>query len=328
MQHRRLGTSELVVSALGLGCMSMSEFYGHADTQEARATLNLAVERGVNFFDTADIYGQGRNEEFVGAVLTPHRRQIILATKCGIVRNSQGEFVGVKGHPDYIRSACEASLQRLGMEVIDLYYLHRIDPTIPIEETVGAMADLVGEGKVRFLGLSEASAHTLRKAHAIHPIAALQTEYSLWSRDPEDDILPTCRELGIGFVSYSPLGRGFLTHQIPTPEALEDEDVRRKNPRFQPENFQHNLHLVEAIEDLARKKSCTPAQLALAWVLAKDSNIIPIPGTTKRSHLKSNLESLHIGLSQEDLDQIQRLAPPGVAAGDRYPEVGMNWINL
>lgn len=328
MKHRQLGKSGLTVSALGLGCMSMSEFYGQADQQEALATLHLAIERGINFFDTADIYGQGRNEELVGPALKDHRETIILATKFGIVRNSQGEFVGVNSRPSYVREACEASLKRLGIDVIDLYYQHRVDPTVPIEETVGAMANLVQEGKVRYLGLSEASAQTLRKAHAVHPIAALQTEYSLWSRDPEEDILATCRELGIGFVPYSPLGRGFLTHNITNLEDLSESDTRRKGPRFNPENFQRNLQLVRAIEEFAQKKQCTPAQLALAWVLAQDEDIIPIPGTTKRTHLESNIEALDVYLSSEDLAQINQIAPLGVAAGDRYHEVGMSWVNL
>lgn len=328
MQQRQLGTSGLTVSALGLGCMGMSEFYGQANKPEALATIHLAIERGTTFFDTADIYGQGHNETFVGAAIKEHRHQIILATKFGIVRNREGEFVGVNGRPDYVRSACEASLKRLEVDVIDLYYQHRVDPDIPIEETVGAMMELVQEGKVRYLGLSEASAQTLRKAHAVHPIAALQTEYSLWTRDSEDEILPTCRELGIGFVSYSPLGRGFLTHQITKPEDLDEEDSRRKNPRFRPENFQHNLHLVEAIEKLAESKHCTPAQLALAWVLAQDECIIPIPGTTKRSHLHDNLDAMDIAMSHKDLDQINQIAPLGIAAGDRYPEFAMTWINL
>jgi len=328
MQQRQLGTSGLTVSALGLGCMGMSEFYGQANKQEALATIHLAIERGMTFFDTADIYGQGRNETFVGAAIKEHRHQITLATKFGIVRNRDGEFVGVNGRPEYIRAACEASLKRLEVEVIDLYYQHRVDPDIPIEETVGAMAELVQEGKVRYLGLSEASAQTLRKAHAVHPIAALQTEYSLWTRDPEQEILSTCRELGIGFVAYSPLGRGFLTHQLTKPEDLDDEDSRRKNPRFRPENFQRNLQLVQAIEELAMNKHCTPAQLALAWVLQQGKDIIPIPGTTKRSHLHDNLDAMDIALSQKDLDQINQIAPLGIAAGDRYPESAMTWINL
>ncbi len=328
MQERQLGSSGLTVSALGLGCMSMSEFYGQTDTQEALATLHLAVEQGLTFFDTADIYGQGHNEEFVGAALKEHRDQIILATKFGITRNSQGDFIGVNSRPDYVRSACDASLKRLAVNVIDLYYQHRVDPTIPIEDTVGAMADLVKEGKIRYLGLSEASAQTLRKAHAVHPIAALQTEYSLWSRDPEEEILPTCRELGIGFVPYSPLGRGFLAHNIAKLEDLDEQDTRRKNPRFRPENFQKNLQLVTAMEELARKKHCTSAQLALAWVLTQGKDIIPIPGTTKRTHLASNIEALDIYLSPEDLTELNHIAPLGVAAGSRYHEQGMSWVNL
>lgn len=328
MQQRQLGTSGLTVSALGLGCMGISEFYGQANKQEALATIHLAIERGMTFFDTADIYGQGHNETFVGAAIKEHRHQITLATKFGIVRNREGEFVGVNGRPDYVRSACEASLKRLEVDVIDLYYQHRVDPDIPIEETVGAMMELVQEGKVRYLGLSEASTQTLRKAHAVHPIAALQTEYSLWTRDPEQEILPTCRELGIGFVSYSPLGRGFLTHQFTKAEDLDDEDSRRKNPRFRPENFQHNIQLVEAIEKLAESKHCTPAQLALAWVLAQGEGIIPIPGTTKRAHLHDNLDAMDIALAQKDLDHIHQIAPLGIAAGDRYPESAMTWINL
>lgn len=308
--------------------MSISEFYGQADQQEALATLQLAIERGVTFFDTADVYGQGRNEKFVGASLKEHRDQIILATKFGIVRNSQGEFVGVNGHPDYVRSSCEASLIRLGIETIDLYYQHRVDPNIPIEDTVGAMADLVREGKVRHLGLSEANPQTVRKAHTVHPITTLQTEYSLWSREPENEILQTCRELGISFVPYSPLGRGFLTHQITNPDTLDDQDTRRKNPRFRPENLQHNIQLVKAIERIANQKHCTAAQFALAWVLTQGEDIIPIPGTTKRKHLESNLEALDISLSPEDLAQMNQIAPLGVAAGDRYPEWGMNWVNL
>lgn len=328
MHQRQLGTSGLTVSPLGLGCMGISEFYGQADQQEALAMLHLAVERGLNFFDTADIYGQGRNEEFVGAALKEHRSKIVLATKFGIVRNDQGEFIGVNSRPEYVRSACEASLKRLGIEVIDLYYQHRVDPNTPIEDTVGAMADLVHAGKVRYLGLSEASANTLRKAHAVHPIAALQSEYSLWTRDPEKEIQPTCRELGIGFVPYSPLGRGFLAHNIAHPEDLDDNDSRRKNPRFRPENFQKNLALVEAIEALANKKGCTLAQLALAWVLAQGEDIIPIPGTTKRTHLESNIEALDICLSSEDLAHIDQIAPLGIAAGNRYHESGMSWVNL
>lgn len=328
MQKRLLGSTGLAISALGLGCMSMSEFYGQVDKQEALATLHLAIERGLNFFDTADIYGQGHNEKFLGEALKEHRSKVVLATKFGIVRNGQGDFIGVNSKPDYVRTSCEASLKRLGVEVIDLYYQHRVDPDTPIEDTVGAMAALVQEGKVRYLGLSEAACQTIRKAHAVHPIAALQTEYSLWSREPEAELLPTCRELGIGFVPYSPLGRGFLTHQITNPENLDEQDTRRKNPRFRPENFQQNFHLVEAIEALAKKKQCTPAQLALAWVLAQGEDIIPIPGTTKQTHLQSNIEALDIDLSHEDLEEISQIAPLGIAAGNRYHELGMAWINL
>lgn len=308
--------------------MSMSEFYGEPDKQEALATLHLAIEKGLTFFDTADIYGQGHNEEFVGTALKEHRDKITLATKFGIVRNDKGEFVGVNSRPDHVRSACEASLKRLGVEVIDLYYQHRVDPNTPIEETVGAMANLVQEGKVRYIGLSEAAPQTIRKAHAVHTITALQTEYSLWSRDPEDEIIPTCRELGIGFVPYSPLGRGFLAHNIAKPEDLDDNDNRRRSPRFRPENFQQNLELVTAIEELAKKKHCTPAQLALAWVLTQGDDIIPIPGTTKRTHLKSNIEALSIDLSPEDMAEINHIAPPGVAAGNRYHDAGMSWVDL
>ena len=324
---RKLGTSGLHVSALGLGCMSMSEFYGHADQQESLATLHRAIERGIDFFDTADIYGVGRNEEFLGKVLKTNRKDVVVATKFGIVRNEHGEFVGVNGKPEYVRTACEASLQRLGLEVIDLYYQHRVDPQTPIEETVGAMADLVREGKVRYIGLSEAGSQTIRKAHAVHPIAALQTEYSLWTRDPESEILPTCRELGIGFVPYSPLGRGFLTRKIQTLDQLEKEDRRRDGPRFQEENFQKNLKLVDALEKVAIEKGCKAAQLALAWVLARGADLVPIPGTTKRTHLEDNIDALHITLSQEELEKISGIAPLGVAAGERYPERGMSWVN-
>jgi aryl-alcohol dehydrogenase-like predicted oxidoreductase len=328
MKQRPLGTSGLTVSTLGLGCMSMSEFYGRADKKEASATLHLAIERGITFFDTADIYGQGLNEEFLGAALQEHRSKIILATKFGIVRNQEGDFVGVNSRPDYVRSACEASLKRLGVDVIDLYYQHRVDPNTSIEETVGAMADLVKAGKVRYLGLSEASAQTLRKAHAVHPITALQSEYSLWTRDPEEEILPTCRELGIGFIPYSPLGRGFLAHNIAQPEDLDEDDSRRKHPRFRAENFQKNLKIIEAIEELAHKKHCTPAQLAIAWVLTQGKDIIPIPGTTKRTHLDSNIAALDIAFSPEDLAHINTIAPLGIAAGQRYHKSGMSWVNL
>ena len=324
---RELGTGGLRVSALGLGCMSMSEFYGHADEGESLSTLQRAIERGINFFDTADIYGQGHNEEFLGQVLPSHRDHVLVATKFGIVRNEQGEFIGLNGKPEYVRASCEASLRRLGVEVIDLYYQHRVDPETPIEDTVGAMADLVREGKVRYLGLSEAGPVTLRKAHAIHPIAALQTEYSLWTRDPESDILPTCRVLGIGFVPYSPLGRGFLSRNITTLDQLEEDDRRRVGPRFQEENFQKNVKRFEALERMAKEKECKPAQLALAWVLAQGEDLVPIPGTTKRVHLEDNIDALNLTLTQEELEQINQIAPPGTAAGDRYPEGGMAWVD-
>jgi len=327
MNHRQLGTSGPKVFPLGLGCMSMSEFYGHADEQESRATLHRAIEQGVTFFDTADVYGKGHNEEFIGMALNPHRDKIVLATKFGIVRDRKGNFVRVNGRPEYIRSSCETSLKRLGVDVIDLYYQHRVDPNTPIEETVGEMTKLVEEGKVRFLGLSEAAPHTIRKAHAVHPITALQTEYSVWCREVEEEVLPTCRELGIGFVAYSPLGRGFLTHHITTPEKLEENDARRKNPRFQGNNFEKNIMMVEALERLANKKGCQPAQLALAWVMAQGQDIIPIPGTTKRTHLEENIATLHIHLSAEDLALIEEIAPRGITAGNRFPALGMSWIN-
>lgn len=327
MEYCQVGQSPLKVSALGLGCMGMSEFYGPTDEQESLATLHRAIELGVNFFDTADMYGKGRNEAFIGKALKPHRETIILATKFGIVRNDKGEFAGVNGRPDYIRSSCEASLKRLGVDVIDLYYQHRVDANTPIEETVGAMAELVHEGKVRHLGLSEAAPHTIRKAFAVHPITALQTEYSVWCREVEEEVLPTCRELGIAFVAYSPLGRGFLTHHITNPEHLDENDTRRKNPRFQGDNFEKNMLLVEALEGLAEQKGCKPAQLALAWVAAQGQDIIPIPGTTKRTHLEDNIAALHIQLSPEDLARIEEIAPRGITAGDRFPAMGMSWIN-
>ncbi|NKB81317.1 MAG: aldo/keto reductase [Nitrospirales bacterium] len=308
--------------------MSMSEFYGPIDEQEATATLHRALERGVTFFDTADIYGQGHNETFVGKVLSRQRDNVVLATKFGIVRDAKGAFIGVNGRPDYVRAACEASLRRLGVEVIDLYYQHRVDPNTPIEETVGAMADLVREGKVRHLGLSEAGVQTIQKAHAVFPVAALQTEYSLWSRDPEKDILPMCRALGIGFVPYSPLGRGFLAHQIIKAEDLGEHDSRRNIPRFQGENLTKNLELVAAIETLAKAKGCQPAQLALAWVIGQNDESIPIPGTTKPTHLEENLDALAITLSSQELDVLNDIAPVGVAQGTRYTEWGMQWVNL
>lgn len=327
MKQRRLGTSGLVVSALGLGCMGMSEFYGTRDEQESLATIRRALDLGVTFLDTADVYGLGQNEELVGKAIRWRRQEVVLATKFGIVRDMNGNFVGIGGRPEYVRQACEASLRRLGVEVIDLYYQHRVDPDTPIEETVGAMAELVQAGKVRYLGLSEAAPATLRRAAATHPIAALQTEYSLWSREPEDEIVPTCRALGIGFVPYSPLGRGFLTGQIKRIEDLAPDDWRRTSPRFQGENFQRNLELVRRIHDMATQKRRTPAQLALAWVLAQGDDIVPIPGTKRRAYLKENVGALDVTLTDGDLTRLAEIAPPGAAVGARYPEPGMQAVN-
>jgi aryl-alcohol dehydrogenase-like predicted oxidoreductase len=328
MGQRKLGHSSLTVSALGLGCMGMSEFYEPANDQESIEVIHRALDLGVNFLDTADIYGRGRNEELVGRALKGRRDEAVLATKFGNVRDAEGRFLGINGRPEYVHQACDASLQRLRVEAIDLYYQHRVDRNVPIEETVGAMARLVEEGKVRFLGLSEAAPATIRRAHRTHPLSALQTEYSLWSRDPEEEIIPTCRELGISFVAYSPLGRGFLTGKIKTPDDLAPDDWRRNMPRFLGDNFQKNLDLVRHIQELAAAKGHKPAQLALAWVLAQGEDILPIPGTTSRAHLEENLAALEIGLTTEDLARINEIAPRGVAAGDRYHEMGMKVINL
>jgi len=329
MQYRRLGKSSFVVSALGLGCMGMSEFYGAIDDDESVATIHRAIDRGVTLLDTSDAYGMGRNEELVAKAIENRRNEVAIATKFGILRDPKNPTArGVSGKPEYVQQACEASLKRLRISTIDLYYQHRVDPETPIEETVGAMSRLVEQGKVRYLGLSEAGVKTIRRAHAVHPITALQTEYSLWERGPEDEILSVCRELGIGFVAYSPLGRGFLTGQITKPDDFAADDFRRQSPRFQGENFQKNLELVKQIQEMAKAKNCLPAQLALAWVLGQGEDIIPIPGTKRRTYLDQNLDGIDVLLTKAEVAKLDEILPRGVAAGTRYAEAMMSRVGI
>ncbi len=321
METVKLGTQGLEVSRQGLGCMGMSEFYGVPNEGESIATIHRAIELGVTLLDTADMYGVGRNEELVGRAIADRRDRVVLATKFGNERRADGTWIGVNGRPEYVRAACDASLQRLGIDVIDLYYQHRVDPNTPIEETVDAMKKLVEAGKVRYLGLSEAAPETIRRAHAVHPITALQSEYSLWTRDPEDDVLPTVRELGIGFVAYSPLGRGFLSGRFRSPDDLPEDDFRRRNPRFQPGNLERNLELVERVEEVAAERGVTPGQLALAWVHSRGDDIIPIPGTKRRAYLEENVAAASIELTEDDLERLDEVFPAGITAGDRYPDM-------
>lgn len=328
MERRTLGSQGLVVSAIGLGCMGMSEFYGTPDEGESVATIQRALELGVDFLDTADMYGPFTNEQLVGKAIASRRDEVVLATKFGNERRPDGSWVGVNGRPDYVHRAIDASLRRLGVDHVDLYYQHRVDTEVPVEETWGAMGELVAAGKVRYLGISEAAPATIRRAHATHPLSALQTEYSLFSRDPEDEVLPTVRELGIGFVAYSPLGRGFLSGTITSPDQLAEDDYRRRSPRFMGDNFSKNLAVVERVRELAASKGATPSQLALAWVLAQGDDVVPIPGTKRRSYLEENVASLDLSLSEDELRSIEELAPKGVASGLRYPEPQMARVNV